>query len=379
VGSDERYNYAESVEYSKEGVVTYFYTTTLTARSYVRADANWNVTSLVRAVASASPVFGTVERYEYDPYGSVTYLSGSFGALDRSGFGQSYLHQGGRLDEVTGLYSFRFREYDPGQGRWKQADPAGYVDGGSLYQALLSSPIRFTDPSGLSSRAAQANAQVEACIVDALEKLKKGWIDARNVFDDAVRQYIYDQATANASEIEAQMYQTAIIGIVGLGASAIASTVTAIGAAGANAAVISASDGLAAADAAANSGRGSISAIDAAAQALANANRTANLAGSYFGIGSTVAGMTAGAAAGVLTGGSMGDAAVGGLQGVTSTLTSMLLDSAQVLASGAIAHWQTQGYLIPPIYSANYLSKVKLLTEEFLTAVDECQKEVKCG
>jgi len=150
VGSDERYNYAESVEYSKEGVVTYFYTTTLTARSYVRADANWNVTSLVRAVASASPVFGTVERYEYDPYGSVTYLSGSFGALDRSGFGQSYLHQGGRLDEVTGLYSFRFREYDPGQGRWKQADPAGYVDGGSLYGAYVGRPTASVDPLGLA-------------------------------------------------------------------------------------------------------------------------------------------------------------------------------------------------------------------------------------
>ena len=100
----------------------------LQARSYVRADANWNITSLAAdGYGVSSPVFNTVERYDYDPYGSVTYLSGSFGALERSGFGQRYLHQGGRLDEVTGLYSFRFREYDPVQGRWKQASalPAG--------------------------------------------------------------------------------------------------------------------------------------------------------------------------------------------------------------------------------------------------------------
>ena len=125
----------------------------LQARSYVRADANWNITSLAAdGYGVSSPVFNTVERYEYDPYGSVAYLSGSFGALERSGFGQRYLHQGGRLDEVTGLYSFRFREYDPVQGRWKQADPAGYVDGGSLYQYVSGSPVGDLDPNGLKGR-----------------------------------------------------------------------------------------------------------------------------------------------------------------------------------------------------------------------------------
>jgi len=117
----------------------------------VRQDANWNITSLAAdGYGVSSPVFSTVERYEYDPYGRVTYLSGSFGALERSGFGQRYLHQGGRLDEVTGLYSFRFREYNPVQGRWKQADPAGYVDGGSLYGYVSSRPLSLLDPLGLA-------------------------------------------------------------------------------------------------------------------------------------------------------------------------------------------------------------------------------------
>jgi len=114
---------------------------TLTARSYVRADANWNVTSLVRANAAVSPVFTTVERYECDPYGSVTYLSGSFGVLTASAYGQRYLHQGGRLDEVTGLYFFnssgKGRNYDPQLGRWVQVDRLhSYIIGDSRFHSI---------------------------------------------------------------------------------------------------------------------------------------------------------------------------------------------------------------------------------------------------
>lgn len=39
--------------------------------------------------------------------------------------------------------------YDAGLGRWLQRDPAGYVDGASLYQYVRSSPNIYTDPFGL--------------------------------------------------------------------------------------------------------------------------------------------------------------------------------------------------------------------------------------
>jgi hypothetical protein len=40
--------------------------------------------------------------------------------------------------------------YDPKHGRWLQRDPAGYVDGTSLYQYVGSAPLVVTDPEGLA-------------------------------------------------------------------------------------------------------------------------------------------------------------------------------------------------------------------------------------
>ncbi|MBL4697771.1 MAG: hypothetical protein JKX70_02955 [Phycisphaerales bacterium] len=48
-----------------------------------------------------------------------------------------------------GLYAVRNRVYDPGLGRWLTKDPAGFVDGRSLYQYGQSSPVIHNDPSGL--------------------------------------------------------------------------------------------------------------------------------------------------------------------------------------------------------------------------------------
>jgi len=52
---------------------------------------------------------------------------------------------------TTGLYAVRFRHYDPGLGRWLQRDPAGYVDGASLYEYVRSMPTQSVDPTGLAT------------------------------------------------------------------------------------------------------------------------------------------------------------------------------------------------------------------------------------
>jgi RHS repeat-associated protein len=52
----------------------------------------------------------------------------------------------------TQLYTVRFRHYDPQWGRWISRDPAGYVDGMSLYGYGTSSPVGMTDPFGLSAQ-----------------------------------------------------------------------------------------------------------------------------------------------------------------------------------------------------------------------------------
>lgn len=114
-------------------------------RHYAQQDANFNVTSISDTAGAA------VERYAYDPYGTPTVLDANWAADadNKSDVGMLYLHQGGRYDVTSGLYSFRHREYDAGLGRWVQQDPAGYVDGPNLYAYVLDNPTRYSDPDGL--------------------------------------------------------------------------------------------------------------------------------------------------------------------------------------------------------------------------------------
>src|SRR5207302_1864598 len=80
---------------------------TLSERLYVQQDANWNVTALLNTSGSV------VERYIEDPYGLVTFLNASWVTLGGSAYAWVYLHQGGRLDSVSGLYNFRHRDLSP--------------------------------------------------------------------------------------------------------------------------------------------------------------------------------------------------------------------------------------------------------------------------
>jgi RHS repeat-associated protein len=116
----------------------------LEERLWVQQDANFNVTALVNASGSV------VERYVYDPYGSVTVLNGSWQTQGSSAYGWQYLHQVGRLDTTSGLYNFRMRDYSPGLGRWAGIDPVGFVaEDTNLYRSVANSPANVLDPSGL--------------------------------------------------------------------------------------------------------------------------------------------------------------------------------------------------------------------------------------
>ncbi|MFO0860598.1 MAG: RHS repeat-associated core domain-containing protein [Phycisphaerales bacterium] len=57
---------------------------------------------------------------------------------------------GAWYDPATGLWLSRNRWYDPLAGRWNTRDPAGYVDGLSLYLYVKGNPFLFRDPSGLA-------------------------------------------------------------------------------------------------------------------------------------------------------------------------------------------------------------------------------------
>ena len=117
---------------------------TLNERLYAQQDANWNVTALVSTSGTV------VERYVYDPYGTVTVLSATWGTQSGSNYGWLYLFQGGRWDSITGDYNFQMRDENAAQGRWTQPDPTGFGAGDlNLYRVESNSPTNATDPSGL--------------------------------------------------------------------------------------------------------------------------------------------------------------------------------------------------------------------------------------
>ena len=85
---------------------------------------------------------GTIHaRYDYDPYGRRTKISGDLDA--DFGFTGYYVHQ------PSGLQLALYRAYDADLGRFINRDPIGEAGGLNLYDYVANNPINFYDPLGL--------------------------------------------------------------------------------------------------------------------------------------------------------------------------------------------------------------------------------------
>jgi RHS repeat-associated protein len=84
-----------------------------------------------------------VQRYTYDAYGNLT--------TSNPDFRQPYAYTGREYDEESGLYYYRARYYDSEVGRFITRDPIGLRGGHNLYAYVRNNPMRFADPSGLST------------------------------------------------------------------------------------------------------------------------------------------------------------------------------------------------------------------------------------
>ena len=82
-----------------------------------------------------------VARYDYDPYGRRTKLSGSFNS--DFGFTGHYFHQ------QSGLHFAPYRAYSADLGRWLSRDPIGEAGGINLYGYVGNNPVNLWDPEGL--------------------------------------------------------------------------------------------------------------------------------------------------------------------------------------------------------------------------------------
>ena len=140
-------------------------------------DANYNVLGLVDNQGVLA------ERYEYTPYGQRTVFFspgvndvGCYASTLTSrkivvgGVAQPYGlcefgHQGLQHDEESGLIYNRARMLQPVLGRFMQRDPLGYVDGMSVYQDEIGSPIGKLDFWGMQAAAAPVRSGIDSSIL----------------------------------------------------------------------------------------------------------------------------------------------------------------------------------------------------------------------
>ena len=111
----------------RNGTANYFYT-----RDHLGS---------VREVTDSA---GAVQvRYDYDPYGNLTILSGS-GASD-------FCYTGHYYHALSGLHLAPYRTYDSNLGKWLSRDPIGEEgpDGPNLYTYVSNDPVNGVDPLGL--------------------------------------------------------------------------------------------------------------------------------------------------------------------------------------------------------------------------------------
>ena len=87
-------------------------------------------------------------RYEYDPYGRRTKVSGNLEA--DWGFTGHYFHS------PSGLHLAWFRAYDANLGRWISRDPIAEGGGLNVYAYANHDPVNYVDPDGRAPHTAVA-------------------------------------------------------------------------------------------------------------------------------------------------------------------------------------------------------------------------------
>ncbi|MDF1752344.1 MAG: hypothetical protein P1U89_06205 [Verrucomicrobiales bacterium] len=104
---------------------------------FVAYDGNGNVVAL--ADGSDGKLSAS---YEYDAFGNLLEKSGVFAEANPYRFSTK------PQDEVTGLYYYGYRYYDPGNGRWLNRDPMGETGGFNVYGFVGNNAIGAWDYLG---------------------------------------------------------------------------------------------------------------------------------------------------------------------------------------------------------------------------------------
>ncbi|WP_166652706.1 PKD domain-containing protein [Pelagimonas phthalicica] len=141
---------------------------------------------LVSEPSSSSILAG----YEYSGYGATRQ---TLGVLQ-----QPYRFTGREYDSESGLYHYRARAFDPGQGIFLQRDPIGFASGTlNTYSYVNGDPFNYTDPSGLVISADNAVRTVAGVgmVLSALAILQPAW----ELINDASKALILEMQKSGAN------------------------------------------------------------------------------------------------------------------------------------------------------------------------------------
>jgi RHS repeat-associated protein len=149
-----------------------------------------------------------VIEYSYDDYGAQIATPGGDPY-------NPYRFQSQPLDEESGLYYLQARYYNPGLGKFIQADPLRYGAGLNLYDYCENDPINHSDPTGMDFRlddqAGQSNAffaYLTALTGYQFTRDEDGYID----YDDT--NVNYEGTSGAAREIVSQMIDSDVETVV---------------------------------------------------------------------------------------------------------------------------------------------------------------------
>ncbi len=125
------------------------------------------------SVVAMSDSFGNLVEgpYAYDAYGNCF-----IGLTACNSAGEPYRFTGRRFDAETGLYYYRARYYDPGKGRFLQADPVGYNADLNIYTYADNDPTNKDDPKGMDTNCTYDASRIGA----APDSICSGTQDADN-------------------------------------------------------------------------------------------------------------------------------------------------------------------------------------------------------
>jgi RHS repeat-associated protein len=141
----------------------------------ISSDIFYHTNALGSVTAVTDGTGLVVERYRYDAYGQVTFLSPSHTPISSSAVLNNVLFTGRYLDVESGLYYFRARTYHPYLGRFLQRDPLGEAASLNLYTYVFNNPVNRVDPSGMWSPPAGCHSMAAGILQREHDAMNQGW------------------------------------------------------------------------------------------------------------------------------------------------------------------------------------------------------------